>query len=218
VLVSVVVAAALTLIGSGAWAQAKGKKKAVAVKDFEYGTIQHWWSGTTDIGRGMADQVVEALLSDKTFRVIERKNLDTILAEQDFAHSDRADVRAAQQSKIGRVKGIDYMITGSITKFSMETKGGKLHVKGIGIGGGRGKAEVKLTARLVNTSTGEVVASATGEGSSSKMTGVSFGKGGVAMDMGSGEYRDSALGEAQAKACQDVVKQLVAAWQQADSE
>ena len=35
------------------------------------------------------------LVNDGSFRVIERKKLDTVLAEQDFAQSDRADPSAA---------------------------------------------------------------------------------------------------------------------------
>ena len=93
VLVGVAVAAVL-VAGGAPSAQAQSKRKAVAVMDFDYGTIDHWW-GQSDIGKGMADQVVDALVNDGTFRVIERKKLDTVLAEQDFAHSDRADVSAA---------------------------------------------------------------------------------------------------------------------------
>jgi curli biogenesis system outer membrane secretion channel CsgG len=218
VLVGVAVALAALLTCGEVSAQAKPKRKSVAVKDFEYGSVNQWWGGQYDIGKGMADQVVEALLADKTFRVIERKNLDTVLAEQDFAHSDRADPSAAKKSKIGKVKGIDYMVTGTITKFSMEQKGGGLGVKGLRLGGSKAKAEVNLTARLVDTSTGEVIASATGKGASSKLTGANFGKGGTSLDMGSGEFRDSALGDAQAKACTELVKELIANWSEAAGE
>jgi curli biogenesis system outer membrane secretion channel CsgG len=126
-LVGVAVAATL-LMGGDAWAQAKSKRPTVAVMDFDYGTIDHWW-GQTNIGKGMSDQVVDALVNDGTFRVIERKKLDTVLAEQDFAQSDRADPSAAKISKIGKVLGVRYIITGSITKFSMEQKGGGLRVR-----------------------------------------------------------------------------------------
>ncbi|HVQ30929.1 MAG TPA: hypothetical protein VMV21_15165, partial [Vicinamibacteria bacterium] len=43
---------------------ARPKRVKVAVMDFDYGTItNHWW-GTSDIGRGMADQVVDGLVND----------------------------------------------------------------------------------------------------------------------------------------------------------
>ncbi len=76
--------ALLTLSGT---ALAQGSKRiAVAVMDFDYGTVNNWW-GQYDIGKGMADQVVDELVNDGTFRVIERKKLDTVLAEQDFSQS-----------------------------------------------------------------------------------------------------------------------------------
>src|SRR4029079_1683389 len=91
----------------------------------------HWW-GDYDIGKGMADQVVDELVNDGTFRVIERKKLDTVLAEQDFAASDRADPSAAKLAKVGKVLGVRYIISGSITKFGGEEKnyGGGGLVKG----------------------------------------------------------------------------------------
>ena len=208
VLVSVALAAAVLMSGD-AWAQSKSKRKAVAVMDFDYGTIDHWW-GQYNIGKGMADQVVDALVNDGTFRVIERKKLDTVLAEQDFAHSDRADVSAAHVSRIGKVLGVRYIITGSITKFSIEQKGGGLHVHGIGLGGGGAKAQVNLTARMVDTTTGEVVMSAKGEGVAKKGTALHVSSGCTGINMGSGEFRESALGDAQERACQELVKLLVA--------
>jgi curli biogenesis system outer membrane secretion channel CsgG len=208
VLVGVALAAVVLMSGE-AWAQSKSKRKAVAVMDFDYGTVDHWW-GQYNIGKGMADQVVDALVNDGTFRVIERKKLDTVLAEQDFAHSDRADVSAAHVSKIGKVLGVRYIITGSITKFSMEQKGGGLHVHGLGLGGGGAKAQVNLTARMVDTTTGEVVMSAKGEGVAKKGTALHVSSGGTGINMGSGEFRESALGDAQERACQELVKQLIA--------
>src|SRR5512134_3710351 len=117
-------AVAAGLMSAAVPSSAQGSKRvAVAVMDFDYGTINHWW-GQYDIGKGMADQVVDALVNDGTYRVIERKKLDTVLAEQDFSHSDRADPSAAKLSKVGKVLGVKYIIAGSITKFSMEQKGG----------------------------------------------------------------------------------------------
>jgi curli biogenesis system outer membrane secretion channel CsgG len=207
-LVGLAVAATL-LVGAEAWAQGKSKRPTVAVMDFDYGTIDHWW-GQTNIGKGMSDQVVDALVNDGTFRVIERKKLDTVLAEQDFAQSDRADPSAAKISKIGKVLGVRYIITGSITKFSMEQKGGGLRVHGLGLGGGGAKAQVNLTARMVDSTTGEVVMSAKGEGVAKKGTSLRVSSGGTGINMGSGEFRESALGDAQERACQELVKQLIA--------
>ena len=204
-----VLACAAALLPVGAAAQGASKRMAVAVMDFEYGTIDNWW-GQYNIGKGMADQVVDALVNDGTFRVIERKKLDTVLAEQDFSASDRAAPSAAKMSKLGKVLGIRYIIAGSITKFSTEQKGGSVRVKGIGLGGGKAKTEVFLTARMIDTTTGEIMLSAKGTGESKKGGGASFSKGGFGVGGGSTEFKNSAIGEAQEAACNDIVKQILA--------
>jgi len=200
------VAVAAAMSGS---AQAQAKRPTVAVMDFDYGTVDNWW-GQYDIGKGMADQVVDALVNDGSFRVIERKKLDTVLAEQDFAQSDRADPSAAKLAKIGKVLGVKYIISGSITKFSTESRGGAVRVKGIGLGGKKAKSEVALTARVIDATTGEILVSAKGLGQSSKGGGASFAKGGFGVGTDSEEWRTSGLGEAQEKACNEFVAALVA--------
>ena len=207
-LVGAAAAVATAAVMSGS-AQAQAKRPTVAVMDFEYGTIDNWW-GQYDIGKGMADQVVDALVNDGTFRVIERKKLDTVLAEQDFAQSDRADPSAAKLAKIGKVLGVKYIIAGSITKFSTESRGGAVRVKGIGLGGKKAKSEVALTARVIDATTGEILISAKGLGESNKGGGASFASGGFGVGTNSEEWRQSGLGDAQEKACTQFVTALVA--------
>ena len=202
-------AAALALVGLGTEAQAQSKRPLMAVMDFDYGTLDNWW-GQYDIGKGMADQVVNALVEDGSFRVVERKKLDTVLAEQDFAQSDRADPSAAKLAKVGKVLGVKYIIAGSITKFSTEKRGGGVRVKGIGLGGSKAKSEVALTARLIDATTGEILVSAKGLGTSNKGGGFDFAKGGFGVGTNAEEWRESGLGEAQEKACNEFVAALVA--------
>jgi curli biogenesis system outer membrane secretion channel CsgG len=210
--------AALGLLGGVADAQDKSKRVAVAIMDFDYGTVGYHWWGQYDIGKGMADQVVDALLEDGTFRVIERKKLDTILAEQDFSHSDRADPSAAKVSKLGKVLGVRYIIAGSITKFGGEEKnyggGGLLKGKLGGLGLKKAKTEVTLTARMFDTTTGEILLSAKGEGESKKGGGLKVGAlgggGGAGFSMSSSDYKASAIGEAQEMATKDLVAKIVA--------
>lgn len=208
-LVCAVLVAAALLVGGDSSAQSRPGRQLVAVLDFDFGTIEHWW-GQDDIGKGIADQIVDELVNDGTFRVIERKKLGAILSEQNLAQSDRADPSAAQMARIGKLLGVRYLVVGSITKFAMEQKGGGLRVKGIGLGGGGARADVNLTARMVDTSTAEILVSVKAEGSSKKGTGFSFSKGGTGLNMQSSEFRDSALGDAQEKACTDLVKRIVA--------
>jgi curli biogenesis system outer membrane secretion channel CsgG len=117
--------AALAVIVLAAPAAAQSKRPTVALIDFDYGTIDRWW-GNEDIGKGIADLIVDGLVEDGSYRVIERKRLDVILAEQNFSNSDRAEPAAAQVAKIGKALGVKYMILGSITKFGIEDKGMKI--------------------------------------------------------------------------------------------
>ena len=210
----------LILLGSlNVFGQAK---KRVALLDFDFGTVQHWWSGNWDIGKGVADMIVTDLVKDGTYSVIERKRLDTILAEQNFSNSDRANPTSA--AKIGKVLGINAMIVGSITQFGTENK--SLNLGGIGGGWGgwgagrvgtkQGKAQVAIDARLIDVNTGEIVATATGKGLS-KRSGMLLGGGGAGsggfgaggIDMGSSDFQETILGEATRAAVDDLVAQLV---------
>jgi curli biogenesis system outer membrane secretion channel CsgG len=211
-------AAAALVLGLAGPASAQGAKRTtVAVMDFDYGTVNHWW-GQYDIGKGMADQVVDELVNNGTFRVIERKKLDTVLAEQDFAASDRADPSAAKLAKIGKVLGVKYIISGSITKFGGEEKsyggGGLVGGKIGGLGLKKAKTYVTLTARMIDATTGEILVSAKGEGLSNKGGGIKVGGagggGGAGFSMGSSDYKDSAIGEAQEMACKLLVEAIVA--------
>src|SRR5436305_14970491 len=105
-------------------AQQAPRKKRVAVMDFEYGTVRSAVAavfGTDqDVGKGISDMLVQKLVQEGKYSVIERKALDKILAEQNFSNSDRADSTTA--AKIGRILGVDAIILGSITQFGRDDK------------------------------------------------------------------------------------------------
>jgi curli biogenesis system outer membrane secretion channel CsgG len=218
--------ALLVCLAMPAPAFAQSKRATVAVLNFDYGTIQPWWEGTWDIGNGISDLIVDGLVEDGAYRVIERKKLDAILAEQNFSNSDRADPNASTVAKLGKALGVKYMIVGSITKFGMEQKnvgvnagawgGGKFGVGDVGTK--KGKATVAIAARMIDTSTGEIMAVAKADGVSQRSGlllgggGGSGGKGGSGgIEMGSSDYRQTVLGEATDAAVKGVVAKLVAA-------
>ncbi len=213
--------AALVVLTFAAPAAAQSKRPTVALLDFDFGTIDAWW-GNQDIGKGIADLIVDGLVEDGSYRVIERKRLDAILAEQNFSNSDRADPAAAKIAKIGQALGVKYLIVGSITKFGMEDKGMK--IGGGGWGGGRfglgevgtkkGKATVAVSARMIDTSTGEIMASAKGDGTSSRsglLLGGAANHVGGNIEFGASNFRGTVLGEATDAAVKLVVAKLIAA-------
>jgi curli biogenesis system outer membrane secretion channel CsgG len=213
--------AALAVIVLASPAAAQSKRPTVALLDFDYGTINPWW-GNQDIGKGVADLVVDGLVEDGTYRVIERKRLDAILAEQNFSNSDRAEPDAAKVAKIGKALGVRYLIIGSITKFGVEDKGMKIGAGawgggkfGVGdVGTKKGKATVAIAARMVDTSTGEIMAVAKADGTSSRsglMLGGAANHAGGGIEFGSSNFRDTVLGEATEIAVKGVVTKLIAA-------
>jgi curli biogenesis system outer membrane secretion channel CsgG len=203
------------------------QKKRVAVLNFDYATVQSYVSSifgsNQDVGKGIADLLVDRLVSGGTYSVIERKALDKVLAEQNFSNSDRADATSA--AKIGRVLGVDAIVIGSITQFGRDDKktgvGGAGRSLGrIGLGGlevKKSTAVVGITARMVDTSTAEILTSASAKGESSRSgTGVGGGGGSYAgaaagaLDMQSSNFANTVLGEATNAAVKDLAKQLEA--------
>jgi len=201
-----------TAASSGAQAH-QGRKKRVAVFDFDYATVRSNTSalfGTDiDVGKGIADFLVKNLVTDGTYSVIERKALDKILAEQNFSNSDRANPASA--AKLGKLLGVDAIIVGSITQFGNETKNLKLGGAGGGFGGfgigGIGKKDskaiVQVDARLVDIDTAEILGVAEGKGESRRSStsllgggGNWHGFGGGAVDFGSSDFQQTILGEA----------------------
>lgn len=216
---------ALAVVALAVPTTAQSNRPTVALMDFDYGTVQRWWSGNWDIGKGIADLIVDELVNDGSYRVIERKRLDAVLAEQNFSNSDRADPDAAKVAKLGKALGVKYLIVGSITKFGTENKdqkfggggfgGGKLGIGGVGRSSG--KATVAITARIIDTTTGEIMASAKGEGTSKRggfsVSGGAFGGVGGAggVSMGSSDFRETVLGEATEAAVKQTSEKLVGA-------
>ena len=202
---------ALTLAQSCLNAQ---EKKRVAIMDFDYATVSSTvasiFGTNVDVGRGVADLLVTKLVKDGKYSVIERKALDTVLAEQNFSNSNRADSSTAAQ--IGKVLGVDAIVVGSITQFGRDDKntgvGGLGSVAGgFGIGGfGRkkSKAVVGLTSRVIDVNTAEILAVAEGKGESKRTSthlggrGGNWGSavGGGHIDMGSSNFANTILGEA----------------------
>jgi len=221
------IASLLLFCSAVAWAQAAPRKKRIAVMDFDYATVH---SGVSqifgqdiDIGKGIADLLVTNLVKDGSYSIIERKALDKILAEQNFSNSDRANPASA--AKIGKLLGVDAILVGSITQFGGETKnlglggaGGNWVGHGLGgFGHKNTKANVGLSARLVDIDTGEILAVAEGKGQSSRSStsmlgggGNWHGWGGGNVDFGSSDFQSTIIGEATKLATDQLTTEVVA--------
>jgi curli biogenesis system outer membrane secretion channel CsgG len=202
-------------------------KKRVAVLDFDYATVRSSvaaiWGTDRDVGKGVADLLVEKLVQGGVYTVVERKAIDKVLAEQNFSVSDRVDPTTA--AKIGRILGVDAIIIGSITQFGRDDKATTLGGLGsigrrYGLGGVQrreAKAVVEVTARMISTDTAEILAVGHGQGQSTRSGtsllgagGSSGGAGAGAYDMTSKNFAATLIGEAVHKAVGQLSQELEA--------
>jgi len=227
-ILAILLVIAAGVVSQAANAQSPSKRRPrIAVLDFDYATVQSYSSalfGTNvDIGKGITDLLVTGLVKDGTYSIIERKALDKIMAEQNFSNSNRADPTSA--ARIGKLLGVDAIIEGSITQFGNETKktnlgGGGGGWGGFGLGGvghSNSKANVSITARLINIDTGEIMGVAEGAGQSSRSStsllgggGNWHGWGGGNADFGSSDFQNTIIGEATKAAVDKLTLDVVA--------
>lgn len=192
------------MLGSPVWAQ---DLYSIAVLPFDDGSIDEVWWGDYDVGTGVADEFVTALLDLKPrkFRVMEREQIQKILDEQNFGASGLVDAGSA--ARIGKILGVQFLLMGRVTEFSNKTSGGSLSLGGKGLGLQTTTSRVVIDARLVDTTTAEIIVAAKGEGEK-KQPNISIEYDWNTLDFGSEEFRATNLGKALREAVDQVVKAL----------
>jgi curli biogenesis system outer membrane secretion channel CsgG len=152
-----------------------GPKARIAVADFEVKAAK----ATGEIGTGLKEMLVTALMNSGRFRVLERQVLNALMKEQELAASGAAEQGTGPQR--GQLKTADLVITAAVTEFEPNASGGSAGLgggAGIGrgligaaIGGSMKKAHMALDIRIVDTSTSEVLAATRVQGSASDISG-----------------------------------------------
>jgi curli biogenesis system outer membrane secretion channel CsgG len=171
---------------------ASGKPR-VGVLRFTNDTTASWWRA--NVGRELADMLASELASTKAFHVLERREIDAVLGEQDLGASGR--VSRSTRAKMGRIKGAQYLIAGTVSAYEENTSGtgGGIGIAGFSIGGKKEKAYIAVDLKVIDAETGEIVDSRTVEATSSS-GGLSLG-GHVGMFSGSlGKYEKTPTGKA----------------------
>jgi len=152
-----------------------------------------WWA--TELGDVAADMIVTRLVNSGVFSVIERERLNAILEEQGFQLTGQ--VNSSDVLEIGRMAGVDYLITGSVTRFSIDQKGGRILGRSVSYT----EAESQMNVRAFSTTTGEIVV-ATEKSGKKRLASISGVISMSAMDLGAAQ---DALGPAS----DNVVKELL---------
>lgn len=131
-------------------------KKRIAVSRFRD------FSAYPGCGVGVADMLATALVKSGKFVVIERKEIEEVLKEQKLGLSDLVTPETAPQ--VGKLLGVEMLVVGSVTELGEVKRniGGGLGVIGAGISQDQARATVDI--RLVNTTSGEILAAETKEG------------------------------------------------------
>ena len=120
---------------------------------------------------GLTEMLTTALFETGRFVVLERAKIQEVLDEQDFGASGRVTQQTAAQQ--GQVLGVQALITGGITEYnySSSSLGGNVSVfNRLSASAQQLKAMVALDMRLINTETGEIIASKRGDGNATAKT------------------------------------------------
>ena len=152
-----------------------GPKARIAVADFDVKAAK----ATGEIGSGLREMLVTALINSNRFSVVERQVLGAVMQEQELAASGAAQTGSGAQR--GQIKTADIIITAAVTEFEPQASGGRA---GIGGGGGVGsgvlggllgaalnKAHMAMDIRIIDTSTSEVLAATRVQGQASDVAG-----------------------------------------------
>ncbi|MBN1277588.1 MAG: hypothetical protein JXA35_08855 [Deltaproteobacteria bacterium] len=161
-----------------------GLRYSISVAKFENKSN---WRGQWDLGDAWGAVLTDSLNQTGKFIVLGEKDMRReAMDEQDFAASGRA-AGGGKKVVTGQMTPAQLLVKGDITHFSDATQGGGggIGFKGIRIGGGTSEAEINVVMYIVDSSTGQVMASKKCYGKVSK-TGLTFGltTGGFSGDVG----------------------------------
>lgn len=192
---SFLIAATALAVAAPALAQAKPR---IAVLAMENATSSRIFGD--QLGIAASDELTTQLVKSSAFSVIERSRIDAVLEEIRAGQSGAIDASTAAQ--VGKVLGVQYVLLGSITQFSIDEKSGG--IGRIGLSASYAEAESKLDVRVVSTTTAEIVSVAEG-GGKKRLGGVAYKDLRLDRDFDAGVAQ-----EALRPAVENAVKQIVA--------
>ncbi len=131
------------------------EKPRIGVLRFTNQTSAGWWSAS--VGRELSDMLASELVSTRSFQVLDRKDIESVLGEQDLSDTDRID--PATKVKMGKLKGAKYLVAATVSSFEEDVKGtgGGVRFKGLSVGARQDKAYIAIDLKVVDSETGEIV-------------------------------------------------------------
>jgi curli biogenesis system outer membrane secretion channel CsgG len=185
-------------------------KVRVAVMDFDASALRGSWPygwSYTQLQTAAADNLVTKLVKSGKFSVIEREKLSLVMKEQNLSMS--GDIDPATAVKFGKLLGVQLIITGSVTEFGISKWGGAVPQVGKwkwgrGIGGKMVSSKASLAARLIDTSTAEIISAYEAEGKQK------FGKGAFAGSNFGKNYDSGIASKVLAKSIDNLAAEIIA--------
>ena len=189
---------------------ARAAEKSIAVMKFTAsagGGRSYWRSASWDLGTGMAEMMMTALVETGKFRILERQEIDAVIGEQDFGASGRVDPATA--AKIGKILGAQYLLYGTVNEFEYSKAGeqGGVRIGGLRVGAGQARAHIGMDVRIVDAVTGEILFSTRSTANASR-TGFKVGYSSSDFGANLAAFKNTPLGEATRKAIEDAVAKL----------
>jgi len=166
------------------------------------------WRSRYDLGKNLETMLESAMVDTRSFRVVDRTALGSVLAEQNLKKSGAAVGEGAQS---GRLASARYIVEGAITEASEDVQGTgggiRLPVGNtrIGVGGEYTRAQLTAIIKVIDTTTGEVVGKETVRGTSGR-TKVDISGAGRRTSGNIGSFAKTPMAEA----AQDVINQAAA--------
>jgi curli biogenesis system outer membrane secretion channel CsgG len=180
-------------------------KPRIGVLRFTNHTSAGWWEGS--VGTDLQDMLIAELAAKNSFRVLERKELDAVINEQNLGASGR--VNPATRAKLGKITGAKYLIAATVSAFEQNTSGGGggLSYGGFSLGGRQDKAYMAVDLKVIDVETGEIYDARTVE-ATSKSSGISVGvyRGGFGGHLS--EYNNTPVGKAIRACIMEIVDYL----------
>ncbi|MEY2881321.1 MAG: hypothetical protein RLZZ15_3701 [Verrucomicrobiota bacterium] len=175
-------------------APVKGIKHAIGVSEF---TNEAGYAAWSALGGNLKYMLESALAETGRFVMVERISLGTVVAEQDLQQSGRAST-AKNVAETGKLRSAKYVATGALTEISENTSGdgGGIGFGGFKIGAGGTKSSIVLVVKIIDTTSGEQVASKRIRGEAGK-SGLTLGVAGIkGVDANFGSFAKTPLGQA----------------------
>ncbi|MEN3976443.1 CsgG/HfaB family protein [Emcibacter sp. SYSU 3D8] len=192
-----------------------GLKKTVSVSQFQ--AAESVGGGVTS--EGMTAMLISALANDGRFVVVERPGTygDIVGAEQMMAKAGAVDAETAAGT--GQMSGASAVIIGVVTKYDPAAKGGGVSLGIMGGGspfGGNAsrknqKAVIEISLRLVDTTSGQIIANASAQGeASSSITSAGLVEENTGATLGTTSFKSTPIGQAGEDAIKKAVEFIAA--------